>query len=98
MEFQTVRKAEDVLDRGALRRDGGPAAVPKPGSEQRVTLIGLRLVDRGYGVPLRHGALPETLDLRKDVPHPVAFLAAGPKLRLRPLVHALLGVSEALPI
>src|SRR5665213_413936 len=95
MEFQTIRMAENILDRSPLGFGHEPRTFAQSRPKHRVTQICLRLAERRDGVLARRSALPETVDLRKDVPHPVAVLAARAELRNRLRVNAALRVHEA---
>jgi len=60
--------------------------------------IGLGLVEGANGELLRHAAVTETGDLRKDKPDPVAGLSPGPQLIKDCGIDALLRVEKALEI
>ena len=60
--------------------------------------VSARLVERGNGIQLRRGTMPETRDLGKDEPDPVADLPAGAELVERAVVDALLGSDEPIQI
>src|SRR5690606_24966059 len=73
------------------RRDAGDIARP----ENRVRKIGLGFGEIGNSVALRHCAMAEPGELRKNEPHPVRALGAAPDLGERPLINALLRLEEA---
>src|SRR5229473_3581788 len=96
MEFQMIRIAEDVLDGSAVDHGDEPGAFSEPFSELGVIQVFRRFRHRRYGVLLRHCTVAEAFDLRKDVPHPVALLAAGAKFRLYLGVDGALSVDESM--
>ena len=46
----------------------------QPGPQYRVSEVVPRLIKGGKRIALRHCAVTETGDLRKNIPHPVSFL------------------------
>src|SRR6266851_2851547 len=96
MEFQMIRIAEDVLDGSAVDHGDEPGAFSEPFSELGVIQVFRRFRHRRYGVLLRHCTVAEAFDLRKDVPHPVALLAAGAKFCLYLGVDGALSIDESL--
>ena len=63
-------------------------------SEHRMREVRLRLGHRLDGIPLRHVAVPQPLDLREYEPHPVRALFSRPQLGDHAGPDGLLGLQE----
>src|SRR5205823_11811791 len=84
-EFEVVGVAEDLLDRTALGAVHQPRAFAQARPQDRVREVGTRLLDGGKRIAPCRSARAQTLQLRKDEPHPVALLAAVRKLGTHPV-------------
>src|SRR5258708_23478404 len=98
MELEIVGMPQDVLDRVAAGGRHELSTCAQPVSQFRVSPKRPRLIETQDGIPLRHGAAPQPLDLRKDVPHPVALLAALPQLAQDLAKYLPLRIDESLQI
>ena len=76
-------------------RENRPGAGAQPWAENVVRQIGLGLGARGDRITLRHHAVAEAGDLRKDEPHPVRPFAARSQLGQRVGVTFGLRLDEA---
>src|SRR5260370_8769936 len=98
MELEIVGIPQNVFDRLAPGGRHELSTFAQPVAQYRVTPKRPRLIETQDGIPLRHGAAPQPLDLRKDVPHPVALLAALPQLAQDLAKYLPLRIDESLQI
>jgi hypothetical protein len=96
VELDRVHGAENGFRGPVAPVEHGRRALAQPRPEHRFGEIGARFRQRSDGVAPRHVAPPESGDLRKDEPHPVALLAAPPQLGERLLIDGCLGRHEAI--
>jgi hypothetical protein len=97
-ERNFVDRTEDFARRLAFNVERKLRALSNPRAEDRVGEIGFRLVQRSDRETDRHGALPETSDLGKDEPHPMALLPPNRQLPTNLLIDRRLRVHEPLEI
>ena len=94
----TASSAPKISSALLPRGQDDPGALAEARSKHGVSEIGARLVQRGDGEALGHGALAETCNLREDEPDPVAGLAPAPKLLEHAVVDVLLRNEEAIEV
>jgi hypothetical protein len=95
VELQIVRKAEDFARGASLHGIHKLCALPQPRTENS-----MRQIRFGFRKPrdcesFRHRAAPQTLNLRKNKPHPVALLAAPSQFRTHALKDRILRFDKA---
>ena len=81
MEFQIIGRAEQFMRTLAGMFDRGAGAFRQPRPQNRMGQIGRRLGPVANGIENRGLAVSQPLDLRENIPHPVAFLAPVAQLR-----------------
>src|SRR5580704_14430356 len=97
-ELQLIDNTKDLPSGSALDLERKPRAFQQPRPEHRMGEIGQGFVQRRDGEPNRRRALPESRDLRKDEPHPVALFPPCPKLLADFGVDGRLRLHEALQV
>ena len=97
-QLHVVRGAEDLVSGSPLDAECGLGALHQPRTEDGMAEIRLGLREALDRESPRRRAEAQTLELRKDVPHPMRPLPAAPDLCQRRCVVVPLRLDEALQV
>jgi hypothetical protein len=89
---------EDFLDRPPFLGDHEPGAFVQSRSENGMLQIRSGFLDRRDGISPCHVAVPKSLDLRKDEPHPMRLFAPLAELTHDLRIDAALRIHKTLEI
>lgn len=76
-ELEIIGTAENITNGFSTVGKNDFGEFDQPGTEYRVMQLGFCFFPAADGIFYRHGTIAQTDHLRKDIPHPVAALAAG---------------------
>ncbi len=98
VELHVIRRAENRVQRSSCVRQDQARALLKPRPKHRVGKVGSRLRARGNPEGNCGWRATQASQLRKDEPHPVAFLLAGPQLVQHSGIDRALSVNKAVKV